>query len=166
MKRLICFILTALLLFSLFGCAQKHDSIEIPAQFYYRNATVSYNSEQAVLRAEVREVAGCELTDIITLYLQGPETDDCISPFPTGVTVQTAELDGSRLRIMLNTPFDSLTGIELTLGCACLSKTMMELTQCTSVEISVPDATLNGSTSVIMDEQSLLLLDSSYSGTS
>ena len=101
------------------------------------------------------------MTGIINKYLQGPNTDECVSPFPAGVSVLSIEQHDSKLSIQLSAPFAELSGIDLTLACACLSKTIMQLTQCTTVEISVPGATLNGSASIIMDEQHLLLLDNS-----
>lgn len=162
MKKIISISLALLLLLSLWGCGNSHDSIAVPAEFYYRNATASYNSDSAVICGETRESSGHDLTDIVNIYLQGPITPNCLSPFPAGVTVVSVDQRDDRLYIVLSSPFDTLSGIDLTLACACLSKTMMELTQCNAVEISVPNASLNGKSSIIIDEQSLLLLDSSF----
>lgn len=165
MKKVIVFALAVLLLFTFLGCNKEQDDIEVPVKFYYRNAAISYNSDQAVICSETQESNGYDLTGIINKYLQGPNTDECVSPFPAGVSVLSIEQIDSNLLIQLSAPFAELSGIHLTLACACLSKTIMELTQCTTVEISVPDATLNGSSSIIMNEQHLLLVDSSVQNT-
>lgn len=162
MKRIIIFSLALLLLVSSLGCSRQEDSIDVPVEFYYRKATLSYNSEQAVLCSETRESSGYDLTGLFNNYLQGPITDECVSPFPAGVKVLAIDQSGSSLSIELSAPLAELSDINLTLACACLCKTAIGLTQCTTVEISVPNATLNGSTSIIMDEQHLLLLDNSF----
>ena len=162
MKKILILILSIFLLVSLCACNKQQTSFVTPVQFYYRNATVSYNSESAVICGETREGNGYELIDLIDQYLQGPVSDEFLSPFPAGITVLSLETAEGKASVSLSEPFTELNGIELTLACACLTKTVMELTGTTAVEISVPNVSLNGSTSITMDAQSILLLDSNF----
>lgn len=161
MKRIFSLILSILLVISLCACRRQQASFEAPVQFYYRSASLSYNSENAVICAESREGSGYALIDLMDLYLQGPVSNEYQSPFPTGVTVLSMETVEDKVYIALSEPFAELNGIALTLACACLSKTVMEFTGTSAVEISVPNTTLNGSASIVMDAQNILLLDSS-----
>ena len=162
MKRFISLILSLFLLISFCGCNDKKDSFEDPVQFYYRSSIISYNSEISVIRGETQEGSGYDLVGLINKYLQGPITDECLSPFPAGITVLSIETSQGKTYISLNKPFADLSGIALSLACACLSKTVMELTESSVVEISVPNSHLSGNASIIMDAQTILLLDKSF----
>lgn len=159
MRKFICFVMSMVLLLCLSGCNKKNDSMENPASFYYRNAVITYDSSQAVIAPEVRDVADRNLSAFINLYLAGPTSEYLVSPFPAGVSVYFIVQNNNRLYIGLNQPFDTLSGMDLTIACACLYKTMSELTQCDTIEISVNGGTLNGSSSIVIDQNNLLLLD-------
>lgn len=161
MKRSICCIIMLLIMTTLFGCKNNNSDFTEPISFYYRNTAESYNNENAVLLAEVRESAGYDLASIISLYLQGPVTDACLSPFPTGVTLESVTIDGNTVHISLSEEFAELNGIKLTVACACVARTVIEFTQYQNVAISVPDALLNGNTSITISSQDLLLMDNS-----
>lgn len=161
MKKFLVCISAMLIICILFACGSNHENFEKPVNFYYRTAAVTYNNEQAVIAAEVRDGAALDqdLNNILMQYLTGPVSDEFISPFPAGVTVESLQIDAQHVRIILSKPFDTLSGIQLTLACTCLSNTVMELADCQSVEISVADALLDGKESIIIDRQAILLMD-------
>ncbi len=161
MKRLICCIIALLLMTSLFACKNKNNEFAEPVTFYYRNAAESYNNENAVLLGEVREGAGYSLKEVICLYLEGPVTDACLSPFPAGVVVESISFEGTQVNITLSQEFAELNGIKLSLACACVARTVIEFTPCESVSISVPDTLLDGNHAVTISHGDLLLMDNS-----
>ena len=164
MNRHFCILLILLFIISLCSCKQSKDSIQTPVSFYYCNSTVEYNAETAVISAEVRDSSDYvqDLKGLLNLYFQGPVSHAHQSPFPPGVQVSSLDEADGVIHIVLNAPFASLKGLDLTVACACLSKTVIGFTGCKSVEISVKDLTIVGSASITMDTQSLLLIDDSF----
>ena len=156
MKKLLC-ILLALCLLPLFGCAQPEDPIENPVFFYYRQKTLTYDNENSVITKELRD-AGRRADDISYLleqYLRGPQ-----STFPRGSRI-TLQVQEDTAVIVVNSNFATLTGIDLTLACACLTLTVCELTGTEHALIQGQDMLLDGNQSIAMSRSSILLLDSS-----
>lgn len=158
MKKLMCMFLALLFLC---GCSRNKANIQTPVNFYYPNADVSYNSPDAVLSAEVREGAGYtnDLVQLLNLYLAGPLSDEFKSPFPAGTAAMRAFLADTTLTVELSTEFAELKGLDLTIACACLTKTAIALTGCNRTRIYVSDAKLDGNSYIILDAGDLLLID-------
>lgn len=163
MKKLLGLILTACLILALLGCNHNQDDINEPVHFYYKNPSVAYNDEHAVIIYEIRDRADFEddLETILNIYLQGPLTDAYLNPFPTGIIVNTVEMSEDTVCVTLSEELLKVEGMEQTIACACLTKTAMELTGCTSILITVPSGVKDGF-SITMDAQSLLLLDNAH----
>lgn len=163
MKRTICLILSAVLLFGLCACSQDRDNFQQPVIFYYTHPEelISFNSEEGVVSSEMREGKNYtnDLQGLLDLYLCGPVSDELRSPFPAGVNVQTMVPEGNTLQITLSPEFAKLTGLDLTIACACLSMTVLELTEYEAVRIDAADALLDESNSITMTWDSLLRLD-------
>lgn len=158
MKKMICLLLVLLLLC---GCGNNKDNMQTPVLFYYPNTTVSYNSSDAVISAEIREGEGytSDIVKLLNLYLSGPLSDAYKSPFPSGTTAVSAFLADSTLTVELSTEFADLKGLDLTIACACLTKTAIALTGCDSTRIYVGDEKLDGNTYINLDVNDLLLID-------
>jgi len=156
MKRiLIC--LAAVLL--LCGCSRNEEEITDPVFFYYCNKTISYSSPEAVISHETREAYGLRSSWITLLefYLGGPANENLYSPFPEGVTVEAFTILNEQCTVTLSKEFSSLSGIDLTLACSCLSKTVMELTGKSTVEIKFTDPDTGKYTSITMYKDNILL---------
>ena len=161
MKKLLC-ILLVLCMLPLFGCAQPEDPIENPVFFYYRQKNLTYDNETSVIAKELRD-AGARLDDfsyLLEQYLQGPESETLLRTFPRGSRVSFRVQEDTAV-IVVNRNFATLTGIDLTLACACLTLTVCELTGTEHALIQGQDMLLDGNQSISMSRSSILLLDSS-----
>lgn len=165
MKRLTCLILCGIVLLSMTACTQKQEKFTEPVNFYYlrdqSQENIHHGSDDSVIVPEIRE--GYGLRDDVSLllksYLAGPVSDTCRSPFPAGTVLKNWSMDGTTLCVTLSNQLAGLTGVDMTLACACLSKTLMELTGASAVRIQAESLELDGKVSITMNQSILILLD-------
>lgn len=163
MKRLIGLIL---LLSSLFCFSACNEAPEKPVNFYYPVSAESYAKTGCVFGKEVREAAGApDDSYLISKYLKGPNDPTLMSPYPAGTKLIALKMDGDILTITLTDRFSTLSGLELTLACASLSMTCMELTGAKTVQIQTQSQTLDGAQQIIMSNDNLLFIDMFTSST-
>ncbi len=161
MKRWIHIVIATLVLLSCLGCANKKTEYVHPVNVYYCRDEVAFNSEDGVFYPEIREFAGYEqdLIYFMNLYLNGPGDNDLYAPFPTGAKILELDAGKNETRILLSTQFSLLSGYELTISCACISKTLMELTDCETVNFYIDGMQENESNEIVMSKDKLLLKD-------
>lgn len=162
MKRIIALLLVMILCLSFWGCEEKETvKIEKPVSFYYRRAQINYGSDDGVIAFCIGEGAGYEedLTGLLNVYLHNTDDPAFSRTFPAGSQLIKLTITDGVAEIQLNNLFARHTGIDLTIACACLSLTVMELTQVETVCISTTSATLDGAESITMTADSILLLD-------
>lgn len=161
MKRSIILILAAATLLGAFGCAAQQPKPKYPVSFYYLPNTYTFGVSDTVLAKEQREGLGMEndLQALLTLYFKGPKAEGIRSPFPAGTTLVEMEMRNDTLYLTLSRAFSSLEGAQLSLACAAITKTCLDLSACVNVRISAENATLNGEMYVEMNKSNLLLLD-------
>ena len=159
MKRFIFAILALSLLLCLVGCS--NNDVRVPVFFYYCTDPVDYNSSTGVISAEIRDRDGYgdDLVSILNLYLQGPESDAFRTPFSDDINTVSLLTNDSIAEVILNQQFSNLTGQDLTLACACISMTVMDLTNSETVRISSENAQLDGNDFIEMSRSDLLFLD-------
>jgi hypothetical protein len=124
---------------------------------------IVYNETDGVLAPEFREGAGMkdDAAALLQLYLSGPQDSTLRSPFPAGLRIITVNRTGKTLYLTLSHDLANLSGLELTVACASLTKTCMALTGVSAVQIRAQGgALLDGAGYIYMDESNLLLLDS------
>ena len=139
MKRITILLLAALILT---GCAFSGNKAKEPAAFYYLR-THSDNSvyddfyAKGIISSEEREASGHRenLPYLLTIYLRGPLDPELVSPFPMGCRVLNVQQENGCLTLLLNPILAEKTDIEITVACACLAKTCMELTGVDTVQI-------------------------------
>ena len=158
MKKWLCLVLLLSLL--LCGCA-KEEPIENPVPFYYRAEEVTYFSERGVIDYEKREagIRGDDYTYLLNEYLLGPNDEDLDRTFPNGTVIRALTVEENRVKIVLSEAFAELTGVDLSIACACLTLTACQLTGTKSAEISVETLMLDGSPAVTMVYSQLVLED-------
>ena len=158
MKRLLCLLLCALLLA---GCATS-ERIVSPGLFYYPRAEVSYG-EGGVIGSEERETAGHEVdySFLMAQYLHGPLDPALRSALPRNTALLSAEVDGTLLKLTFTQDLAELSGLDLTIACACVTLTCISLFHVEQVRIQSNGALLDGEPSITMDESCLILVDQS-----
>ncbi len=163
MKKILCAFLAVLLLCALTGCNKEKSELREPVKFYYCLSDPAYGAAPGVIGHEARESAGHaqDFSYLLDVYLAGPESYTLRTPFPTGTALTGFSLDGKSAAVQLSTSFAKLSGISLTLACACITLTVWEISGAEQVSISVEGMMLDGNAQITMNRNSLLLLDDS-----
>lgn len=161
MKKLICIFLSLSLLLIFCSCKRQEQNIIKPVNFYYRTVPVAYGTGASIIKAEVREFTGYsnDYAYLIEQYLNGPRQYSIISPFPAGTTLEEFSLSGSKAQILLSPHMSVLSGSELMVACACLSKTVIELTGINAVQISIENGLINNQKSITVTADSFAYWD-------
>lgn len=163
-KKFISILLSLLCLVAFSSCTgYKNSPSNINVNFYYLRSSTEYNTENGLVFAEKRSVAEFSSDEdwvkFINLYLRGSIADDYISPFPEGTTLQRHSINENTITVFLSNQISQLEGYDLTLACACLTKTIMESRPVHAVEIRAEGGKMGDHISITMTEESLLLLD-------
>ena len=159
MKYIISITLVLLLLLS--ACTTPNPTYEDPVSFYYIQNDVVFGSKSGVMKKTVREAgnnAG-DYFELTKLYLNGPTTYDCVSPFPAGTTLEELHWDQNRIQVLLSPQITTLSGSELTVACACLTRTLTEMTGIRTVQIRSTVGLLNGEKVLTMSADSIIYWD-------
>ena len=140
MKRMICLILIAAM--SLTGCAFGRNRMKEPVTFYYLQQREDQESTDrfffdGAIGSEVREAAGHrdDLNYLLTLYMQGPTDDQLRFPFPIGSKIMEIRTEDGNLTIVMNAISSRFNEMNVTISCACIAKTCMELADVESVTV-------------------------------
>lgn len=153
MKRFVCILLSLCLLLP--GCSQER--IKESVTFYYPRREYRYDSADGVIAGEQREASGHEgdLHYLLTLYLMGPSNEELVSPLPRGTQLLQALQQDSAVTLELTDTAQTMTDMEFTLACACLTLTSLSITGGEKVTVT------SGSRTVTMNRDSLTLFDDS-----
>ena len=158
MKRLLTLLLCMTLLY---GCAATQAKFNDPVTFYYQRTAYDFGQPDSVIAPETREAAEIKanLSILLDAYLQGPASENLRNPFPSGTGIEEIRREDSVLVLAMNARFSELTGIELTIACACLTKTILSVTDCRTVQILMDGTAPDTQRIITMDAQTLLLMD-------
>ena len=167
MKRMTSILLILALLPALVGCSPKAEPPQSPVTFYYPADDTIYDGKTAVIHQEIRDAAGYEedIEGLLNLYLKGPASESLRSPFPRQVKVTRYSTNSNTINLVLSSEFAQLSGIDLTLACACLANTLFELTQLERVQFFATDSQLDGQDSITLDRNDIYLADTLPAGT-
>lgn len=166
-KRLLALLLAAVLLTGAAGCAREED-MKTPVNFYYPRQEYTYGQNGSVLKAELHD-AGDDLENLnylITVYLRGPKTEACRSPFPWGLRLLSCRRENGTLYLKMSDALGGLSGLDLALACASLSMTCLELTGADRVNIRAETVLLDGRKSITLDHDQIALFDGAFYGPS
>ena len=165
MKRLTAALLLILTILSMTACAQEKELV-YPVAYHYLRAPLEtgeiwHGDTDSVIAPEIREGDGHQedLSYLLNIYLLGPLDRNYRSPFPVGTALESIVVDGTQATVVLSRQFANHNGIDLTLACACLTMTVMDLTGAESVTISADGSQLDGKSSITMDRSSMILTD-------
>ena len=168
MKRVIaCLLIFVSVLLG--GCAGDKPEIRKPAAFYYRRAEVRYGTADGVVAPEIRESDGFQdnLTALLNRYIQGPQSPELVNVFPKGSWVLSVSVSEELVLVHLNHAFSQLSGMNLTIACACMTKTVTDLTGVQTVRISAEVGNLGGAQYITVYGDEIVFEDESaaQSGT-
>lgn len=151
----LCFVLF------LTACGNGQQEYKSPVNFYYRSRNIEFDDPQGVITFEKREAYGHteDYEYLVEVYLRGPTTHPCISPFPAGTTLDQLDYVKDKVLIVLSSHFALLSGADLTVACVCLGKTLSELTGMKAVQISVRGELLDGKEFIVIKDGTYLLED-------
>ena len=129
MRRFVSLMLFLYMTVTLWACTSE-NKIESPVLFYYPAKTVSYGSAEGVITPEERESANYknDPSGLITLYLQGPKSTALRNPFPEDLSVRSYAVLDTEVILELSPHFSNVTGLDLTMACASLARTIFQLT--------------------------------------
>jgi len=161
MKKVTAMILCLFLCCTICSCNMSSDQSSTAVSFYYTTDIIHYKTNSNVIEKEIFD-AGAQRSDLeylLTTYLSGPTNDKMISPFPPAVKLSQATVKDNTVNIVLSNEFAMLAGHELTIACACLTLTALNITQAESVLISADSALLNNTEFISMDGSCIYLVD-------
>lgn len=141
------------------GCNKTQNQTQII--FYYCNNQMDYKANNSAIGSEIcnEPIDHLDYDKLLTNYLSGPHSTNLISPFPSGTSLINFSLDQQSAHVVLSDTFATLTGVELTIACVCISKTVENMTNCATVTISAQNALLDNQESIIIDAQNIFLTD-------
>lgn len=154
MKRIISLLMLFSIMVCLLGCSSAEPK---GVRFYYSRTSdqFEYFEEDGVIRSEQRDLTGHwdDLRYMVGLYLAGPLEEGLSMPFPKTTRLISVEKDNGTITISISGHSNILTDSEFALGCACLTMTCMEFTDCSAVTV------ISGERSITMDTNHILLFD-------
>ena len=161
MKRLTAILLMIALSAGLFGCTAQE--LRSPTSFYYYRSDPVFAGTDGVISPELRVLAGTEddLDAILELYFRGPNSRELENLIPESCPVPQWTIDGDTLHLHFSQELADLSGVELTLASACLTRTFLELTHCQTLILTAEGRLLNGEASMTLTLESLNLRDDS-----
>ncbi len=160
MKKWTLLLLLLALMLPVLGCSQTGDPPDNAVIFYYRRAEFSHGSPDSLIVAEYR-VPAQNLMGQLNQYAAGPVTEGLVSIFPLGGRIVKCDIHEDVAYVTVSDEFAALSRMELTVSCACITKTVMGLTHVTGVQIQAENALLGNNQYLFMDADSLLLFDGS-----
>lgn len=137
LKKRVSLLLVFFLLIGVCGCAQPQ--MTCPGSFYYKCAQPQFGTPDSVIRAEQRELAEVhdDMTEMLELYLLGPQDPELVSPFPRNTHVMDASIADQTMYITLSKEFSQLSGVDLTIACGCLTRTAAALFPIEQVQFQI-----------------------------
>ena len=145
MKKALCLLFLFVITISLYSCATEPDVIEEPVNFYYPLVNTIYGTQSGVIDAEVYDAKELktDYTNLLRKYLEGPKSEELRNFFPNGTElISFYDFDG-RVQIIFSSHLSQLSKAELTIACACITNTVIELTEAKSVQINTEDNSLD-----------------------
>ena len=163
MKRIMAFALAVILLTSFCGCAVKDDKEGKWMAFYYCRGDMSSHVPSGVLTREMRQIPEGQ-TDpekILELYLQGPRMQELKNVFPPNCRLVSLTVEEELTEVCLSREIGQLEGMDLTIACACLAKTLMEFNGTQTLRIRGQNMVLAGQEYIEMRYGDLIMDDKS-----
>lgn len=146
MRRGLSLLLCALLLLTT-SCAYAAVSTQREADtyaLYFRENDLTAATGGDALRAEtvqLPELADAEIDDaaemLLRALLKGPVDETLRTPFPTGTTLLSLDVEDSQALVDLSAAYGGLSGVALTMADYAITLTLTQLPEITEVRVTV-----------------------------
>lgn len=158
MKRAISLMIVCIIFLFHSACSAQKETY---VTFYYKAATSDDSFPVSLIVSEERmhSVSRNDYSVLLQRYLAGPQDPRNESPFPAGTTLNRLTFSKKRAYITLSDEIASLSGTELSVACACLTKTIEEMTGVESVELSLVSSLINNDPYIILRSSDFAVLD-------
>lgn len=152
MKRLFCVMIAVILSVFSTGCNRHNTTKTNIATFYYIHNDINYGTTSGVIAPMTVELPGGALNykTVLDQYFNGPTNYDCISPFPAGISLEDIQFNNDRAELLLSPHMAILADASMTVALACLTRTVIELTDVKAVQISIQNNQINGSDTITL----------------
>ena len=160
MKNPIIISVVCAFIFMCCSCSINNSCTE-SVTFYYVHNEIEYSMASGVI-APMEFEPGREFNNhrlIIEKYFDGPTNYDCISPFPAGTTLEDFQTDGDKAILLLSPHMATLSGASMTVALACLTRTVIEITNVKAMQVSIQNNQIWGSDSVTLTLNSFSYYD-------
>lgn len=163
MKQWICSFLIIASILCLCGCDTDTDNPSV--NFYYVRNVYSYGAQDSVVVAEVYSAADySDVKEILGVYLTGPQDVALASPFPDGTEVLEYTYNNTTAHITLSSHIAALSKVNQVLACACMARTVMELTGVETVNFQSDSSNFTRMEPITISKDSVVLYDN-YTST-
>ena len=150
-----------LLLLFLPACSPDSTDPENTVNYYYMQTELEFGTKSGVIKTTERNIEGHsdDYFYLISQYLNGPISYDCVSPFPAGTTLEELYWDQNRVQVILSPHITTLSGLDLMVACACLTRTVSDMTGINTVQIRPTSGLLNGEQAITLTADSFVYWD-------
>lgn len=145
-KRVASLVMTCLMLTAT-GCAYaaaKAAPDGKPYELYFQRADLSSAAggdaivPETIYLTDTEGMTTAEMArQLVNSLLAGPQDAAMKSPIPTGTSLQTLSVEGSRAQVDLSSAYGSLSGVALTMADYCITLTLTQLKDIYIVGITV-----------------------------
>lgn len=161
MRKLICYITAGVLIILSTGCNKAPDLNSNTVVFYYIYNEIEYGTSSGVITptiVETQEDTG-DYEKLLKRYFRGSTNYDCISPFPAGITLEELQIYHDKAQILLSPHLATISGSQLTIALACLTRTVIEMSNVKTVEIRIQNNQINGADSLTLSLNNFTYFD-------
>ena len=161
MKRILCLICCILLLPIFSACSNRKNELQEPANFYYLNSNITYNTSSGVICAEQREAAlfHNDLVLFLESYLKGPTSLNLEAVIPSTVSIESCAYEDGIVHIEFNEDFSELSGARLSIACSALLLSLNEYIGASGLNVCVKGGLIDGKEEVQISMDDLVLID-------
>lgn len=147
MIKSVCIAIAIVLLILMTGCEQPDTTAANTVLFYYIHNEFAYGTESGVIAstALTQKYDENDYQVLLEKYLNGPTDYKSTSPFPAGITLVDFQIVGDKAQVVLSPHMGMLSGSSRTVAFACLTRTVIEMTGVSAVQIGIENQQINGS---------------------
>lgn len=165
MKKAVTLLLIFATIFALVGCKQNPKREDNNVVFYFRTAETTFGTNDGIFATESRNVPSRDEQSVLKAYLKGPKSENLRSPFPENIALDNYVSGPARTTLVLSEHISQLPDHELTIACACIAKTVFDLTDTRSVEIKSDAGLIGGMQSIVLIRNDLIIYDDYFSSS-